>query len=203
MRALVLCTALGVLTSATALRAQAKPTPAPQQPAPAPSTSAGQAKPAPAPAPAAKTPEKPAPAPAPQGAPPPAAPAPQTSTAPPPAPEAYTYRQDGRRDPFLSLVGGSRDSGGLARRTEGPAGINVGEITVRGILQSKGSLVAMVQGPDKKTYIVHQGDKFLDGAIKTITPQGLVVLQEVNDPLSLVKQREIRKLLKSLEDAKE
>jgi len=43
----------------------------------------------------------------------------------------------------------------------------------------------------------------LDGTIKTITPQGLVVVQEVNDPLSLIKQREIRKLLRSLEDAKE
>jgi len=185
MRNLVLFTTLAVLTSATALRAQSQPIPAPQQPA----------------APAAKTPEKPAPAP--QAAPPPGAPASQTPASQPPSPEAYTYRPEGRRDPFLSLVGGSRDTGGLARRTEGPAGMNVGEITVRGIMQSKGSLVAMVQGPDKKTYIVHQGDKFLDGAIKTITPQGLVVLQEVNDPLSLVKQREVRKLLKSLEDAKE
>ena len=42
-----------------------------------------------------------------------------------------------------------------------------------------------------------------DGTIKIIMPQGLVVIQEVNDPLSLVKQREIRKLLRSLEDAKE
>ena len=61
----------------------------------------------------------------------------------------------------------------------------------------------MVQGPDKKTYIVRQGDKFLDGTIKSVTPQGLIIVQEVNDPLSLVKQREIRKLLRSLEDAKE
>ena len=38
---------------------------------------------------------------------------------------------------------------------------------------------------------------------RAITPQGLVVVQEVNDPLSLVKQREVRKLLRSLEDAKE
>ena len=29
---------------------------------------------------------------------------------------------------------------------------------------------------------MHQGDKFLDGTIKTITPQGLVIVQEVNDP---------------------
>ena len=57
----------------------------------------------------------------------------------------------------------------------------------------------MIMGPDNKTYIVHQGDKLLDGTIRTITPQGLVVVQEVNDPLSLVKQREVRKLLRSLE----
>ena len=81
--------------------------------------------------------------------------------------------------------------------------MTVGEISVRGIMQSKGALVAMIQGPDNKTYIVHQGDKLLDGAIKIITPQGLIVIQEVNDPLSLVRQREVRKLLRSLEDAKE
>jgi predicted ATPase len=50
---------------------------------------------------------------------------------------------------------------------------------------------------------VHTGDKFLDGTIRSITPQGLIVVQEVTDPLSLVKQREIRKLLRSLESVKE
>ncbi len=81
--------------------------------------------------------------------------------------------------------------------------MSVNDVSVRGVMQSRGALVAMVQGPDNKTYIVHQGDKFLDGTIKTITPQGLIVIQEVNDPLSLVKQREIRKLLRSVEDVKE
>jgi len=81
--------------------------------------------------------------------------------------------------------------------------MTLAEISVRGIMQSRGALVAMVQGPDNRTYIVHQGDKLLDGTIKTIMPTGLVVAQEVNDPLSLVKQREVRKLLRSLEDAKE
>ena len=67
---------------------------------------------------------------------------------------------------------------------------------------SRGGLVAMIEGPDKRTFIVHQGDKLLDGTIKSITPQGLIVEQAVNDPLSLVKRREIRKLLKTLEDTK-
>jgi type IV pilus assembly protein PilP len=121
----------------------------------------------------------------------------------PPAPETYTYQPAGRRDPFLSLVGTGREaSAGTRRAADGPSAMTVGEISVRGVMQSKGSLVAMIQGPDNKTYIVHQGDKLLDGVIKSVTPQGLVVVQEVNDPLSLVKQREVRKLLRGLEDVK-
>ena len=127
--------------------------------------------------------------------------APQAAPAPPPA-ETYSYRADGRRDPFQSLLHAGADTQATSRKGEGPSGMTLGEISVRGIMQSRGSLVAMVQGPDNKTYIVHQGDKLLDGTIKTITPQGLIVMQEVNDPLSLVRQREVRKLLRSLEDSK-
>ena len=124
-------------------------------------------------------------------------------SATPPAQEGYTYRADGRRDPFLNLVGLGTDAKMTSRKNEGPTGLALDEISVRGVLQSRGALVAMIQGPDNKTYIVHQGDKLLDGTIKTVTPQGLVVVQEVNDPLSLIKTREVRKLLRSLEDAKE
>jgi hypothetical protein len=60
----------------------------------------------------------------------------------------------------------------------------------------------MVLAPDGKTYIVHVNDRLVDGVVKQITPQGIVVLQEVNDPLSLVKQREVRKNLRSAEEGK-
>jgi Tfp pilus assembly protein PilP len=132
-----------------------------------------------------------------------AKPAPPTAASTPPAPENYTYDPAGRRDPFLNLLNSGGDARPTSRNGEGPAGMTVAEISVRGVLQSRGALVAMVMGPDKKTYVVHQGDKFLDGTIKSITPQGLIILQEVNDPLSLVKQREVRKLLRSIEDGKE
>jgi Tfp pilus assembly protein PilP len=170
--------------------APAKPSAA-APPATSPAAPAAQAKP---------VPPTPTPAPA---APAPAAPATVAPAPKPPPPETYVYRSEGRRDPFLSLIGTGSTPRDPSRRGEGPSSMTVGEISVRGIMQSKGDLVAMIQGPDKKTYIVHQGDKFLDGTIKTISPQGLVVMQEVNDPLSLVKQREVRKLLRSLEDAKE
>jgi Tfp pilus assembly protein PilP len=128
---------------------------------------------------------------------------PPAKPAPPPQ-EPFAYESGGRRDPFVNLLGtGSEPRQASGRRGEGSAGLTVAEITVSGIVQARGSLVAMVQGPDKKTYLVHQGDKFLDGTVKTITPQGLIIVQEVKDPLSLVKQREIRKQLRSIEDAKQ
>jgi Tfp pilus assembly protein PilP len=130
----------------------------------------------------------------------PAAPVSPAST--PPEQEAYTYRADGRRDPFLNLLGQGGESKLTSRRGEGPAGMTVGEISVRGVMQSRGSLVAMIQGPDNKTYLVHPGAKLLDGTIKSVLPTGLIIVQEVNDPLSLIKTREVRKLLRSLEDAK-
>jgi len=120
----------------------------------------------------------------------------------PTTPDGYTYEPAGRRDPFLNLLGSGADAGLTSRKGEGPSGIAVAEISVRGVLQSRNGLLAMVQGPDNKTYIVHQGDKLLDGSIKTITTQGLIIEQEVNDPLSVVKQREVRRLLRGLEDAK-
>jgi type IV pilus assembly protein PilP len=149
----------------------------------------------PAPATQPQPPAVAAPAPAPQAP----APAPQ---APPPT-ETYAYQPAGRRDPFLNLLTSGGEGRATSRRGEGPSSMNLAEISVRGVMQSRGSLVAMIQGPDNKTYIVHQGDKLLDGTIKSVTPQGLIVIQEVNDPLSLVKQREVRKLLRSLEDGKE
>jgi len=119
------------------------------------------------------------------------------------APEAaYTYQTDGRRDPFLNLLAGGAEPRGTGQRGDGPAGLSVAELSVRGVVQSKGALVAMVQAPDNKTYIMRAGDKLMDGTIKAVTTQGLVIVQEINDPLSIEKQREVRKLLRSLEDAK-
>jgi type IV pilus assembly protein PilP len=147
---------------------------------------------APASAPA---PAQDAAAPVPEQTPPASTPAP----APPAPPENYTYDPAGRRDPFLSLLSTGAEPR-PATGPEGPAGLTTAEVSVRGILQSRGTLIAMIKGPDNKTYLVRQGDKLLDGTIKSITPQGLVILQQVNDPLSLVKEREVRKMLR--EDGK-
>jgi Tfp pilus assembly protein PilP len=138
----------------------------------------------------------------------PATPAAQAAgAAPPPAtqppPPAFTYDPEGRRDPFLSLANRGSDgrpTGG--KRAEGLAGLAAGEVVLKGIMQTRGIFVAMVVGPDNKTHVARPNDRLVDGRIKAITADTLVILQEVNDPLSLTKQREIRKSLHGLDEVK-
>jgi type IV pilus assembly protein PilP len=116
----------------------------------------------------------------------------------PPQVENYMYEPAGRRDPFTSLINSGTDPKASLKH-DGLRTFTLAEISVRGIMQSPGALVAMVQGPDNKTYLIHQGDKLADAVVKSVTTQGLVVMQDVSDPLSVQKQREVRKLLRSLE----
>ncbi len=112
--------------------------------------------------------------------------------------DAYVYQPEGRRDPFLNLLNGGADIRSI-KKGDGLLSFSLEEISVRGILQSQATLVAMIQGPDNKTYLIHQGDKLADAVVKSVTTQGFVVMQDVSDPLSVQKQREVRKLLRSLE----
>jgi Tfp pilus assembly protein PilP len=146
---------------------------------------------------------KPAPA-APQKGAAPAAQAPAPPVvAPPGSQEGYTYRAEGRRDPFVSLMNRGTDPRQGTRKAEGLAGLSAADISLKGIMQSKGQFLAIVQGPDgKRPYIVHPNDRFADGVVKAITADSMLILQEVNDPLSLTKQREIRKTLRAVEEVK-
>ncbi len=116
----------------------------------------------------------------------------------PPQNDAYVYQSDGRRDPFQSLVHSGEDPKS-AMRHDGLRTFMLAEISVRGVMQTKEALVAMVQGPDNRTYVIHRGDKLADAVVKSVTAQGLVAMQDVSDPLSVQKQREVRKWLRSLE----
>jgi Tfp pilus assembly protein PilP len=139
-----------------------------------------------------------APAPAPPAAAAPAAPAPAQKVDLPSPPPNFEYSPEGRRDPFLSLV--QRGTEAKSNSAAGLPGMMTAEITVRGILLKAGNYVAMVSGPDGKVFTARAGDKLADGVIRNITANSVVILQEVNDPLSLEKQREVRKFLRSGEE---
>jgi hypothetical protein len=116
-----------------------------------------------------------------------------------PAPAGgFSYDPQGRRDPFVSLVRRGDDRRSSAARPSGAAGLLIGEVTVKGIVRDRSGFIAMIQGPDsKQTFIVRSGQKLMDGTVKAITADGVVFSQDVNDPLSLVKQKEIRKTVRA------
>jgi Tfp pilus assembly protein PilP len=169
---------------------------------------------------AQQPPQKPAPAaepqkPSPQAAAPKAgsrgagAPKPQEATAAAEQliePTGFDYKPEGRRDPFVSLVrripggrGGRGAAASVVSRAAGVGGLAIDEVTLRGTIRGREGFVAMIQGADQKTYIVRPGDRLSDGTIRTITQSDMVVVQQVNDPLSLEKQREVRKVLRQTE----
>ena len=141
---------------------------------------------------------------APKPATPAASPAPQAPSGPQLEPQGYTYDPAGRRDPFVSLLRRGSDTlkPTLGGRGAGLAGLETGEVTLKGTIASEGGFVGIVQGSDNKTYIVRAGDKLLDGTIRAITQDSMVITQQVTDPLSLEKQREVRKMLRQTEEAK-
>ena len=134
-----------------------------------------------------------------------------TAAAPAPAPAAapaqarggrgYVYDSAGRRDPFAPLDHAS-DPRANAGKANGLAGLMINEATVKGVVKSRGRMLAMVQAPDNKTYIVRASDRLLDGEVRAVTAEAVVFVQNVNDPLSPVRQREIRKPLRIVEEGK-
>ncbi len=142
---------------------------------------------------------------------------PPASTAQPPKPAAsqsaaataieprgFTYDAHGRRDPFVSLLqrGTDAERSAVAVRAPGFSGLGASEVTLKGTLASQGGYVAIMQGVDAKTYIVRPGERLMDGTVHAITPDTVVILQQVKDSLALDTQREVRKSLRQTEEAK-
>jgi Tfp pilus assembly protein PilP len=119
-------------------------------------------------------------------------------------PQGFDYDPHGRRDPFVSLLRRGSDTPRSAANSRPPglAGLEASEVTLKGTLQSRDGYVAMLQGVDGKTYIVRPGDRLLDGTIRSITQTVLVIVQQMQDPLSRERQREVRKTIRQTDEAK-
>jgi type IV pilus assembly protein PilP len=117
-------------------------------------------------------------------------------------PQGFTYNPEGRRDPFVSLLRRGEVGSSSGPRLAGLGGLGTSEVSLRGVLTMEGAFVGILHGIDSRNYIVRVGDKLSDGTIRSITKDSLVILQQVNDPLSLEKEREVRKLLRQTEEAK-
>jgi len=117
-------------------------------------------------------------------------------------PGSYAYNPQGRRDPFVSLQKPVEAEGPKIRRP-GLEGMLVQEVALRGIVKTPKGFTAMLQGTDGKSYFAQNGQKMADGIVTSIDASTVVFRQEVNDPLSVVKSREVKKSLYQSEEARQ
>ena len=126
---------------------------------------------------------------APAGAGAPAAAAPQPQT-PPPAPAELhlSARRPPRSVPQPARHAAPSAAVRTRKRGDGVAGMTVAEISVRGDhAEPRHARSRWCRGPTTRPTSFTRATSSLDGTVKAVTPQGLVIVQEVNDPLSLVK----------------
>ena len=120
-------------------------------------------------------------------------------------PQGYDYKPAGRRDPFISLVRRSTEALGTSAtiRPTGLAGLSTDEVVMRGVMKGRNGYSAIVRGADNRTYTgVKAGDELYDGTVKAVTADAIIILQNVSDPLSIQKKREVRKLLRPAQEAR-
>jgi Tfp pilus assembly protein PilP len=124
----------------------------------------------------------------------------------------YSYNSQGRRDPFVSLQRPVAADRGPKTRKPGMEGFLIQEIALKGIVKTAGGgtgmaqktgFIAMFLGADGKSYFVTTGQRLYDGVITAVDATSVTFRQEVTDPLSPVKTREVRKSLYASEEARQ
>jgi Tfp pilus assembly protein PilP len=124
----------------------------------------------------------------------------------------YTYNAQQRRDPFVSLQRPVAADRGPKTRRPGMEGFLIQEVALKGIVRTSGGgmgvaakpgHVAILLGTDGKSYFVTTGQRLFDGVITAVDATSVSFLQEVTDPLSPVKTREVKKSLYASEEARQ
>ena len=118
-------------------------------------------------------------------------------------PQGYDYNPAGRRDPFISLVRRTMQATGTSAnpRPTGLGGLSIEQIRMTGVVKGRQGFSAIVKGVDNRTYYVRAGDELYDGKVRAVTADAMFLIQNVNDPLSDARTREIKRLLRPEQEA--
>ena len=119
-----------------------------------------------------------------------------------PAPGGYVYSSQGRRDPFVSLLKPIGPDQGPAKRRPGMEGFLIQEVALKGIVRDRTGYIAILLGTDGKSYFVKNGQRLYDGVVTAIDASSVTFRQEITDPLSTVKSRDVRKTLYPSEEGR-
>jgi hypothetical protein len=108
------------------------------------------------------------------------------------------YDDGARRDPFVTLVQKrpAPAPGPNAKGRRGLQTIAVADINVRGIVKNGTVMIAILEGPDRQSYMARQQDRLLDAVVKSIDAQGVVFVEQMQGVTTSARLSELRKTLR-------
>jgi hypothetical protein len=97
------------------------------------------------------------------------------------------YDDGGRRDPFSSLIvpkrtmASPRDLGEGSRARTGLGSVSLSDVSVRGIVKSGTTMLAILEGPNRQSFVTRVKDRLADATVVSVEADG-VVFAEQADP---------------------
>ena len=104
-------------------------------------------------------------------------------------------RSGDRRDPFRTMVR-EKQAGDTPIQVDcGPGirGIPIGQAELTGIAKTQAGFIAVVTVRNRNTYFLHEGNAVCNGVVQSITPDSIVFVENVLDPMGRPAKREVTK----------
>lgn len=108
----------------------------------------------------------------------------------------FDYVEEGRRDPFRSLVV-SVATNVPTERPFGLPGFLIGEVELTAIAELQGRWHAMVTAPDQRSYFLEVGTELFDGHVVSIGAAEVIFEQIVPDLTGARRTRQVTKRLRT------
>lgn len=93
-----------------------------------------------------------------------------------------SYEDGNRRDPFASLIATPARTSSLpegARPIKGLPGLSLADVTVRGVVKAGASVLAILEGPNKQSFVARLNDRLSDASVHSIDATGVVFAEQV------------------------
>jgi hypothetical protein len=111
----------------------------------------------------------------------------------------YAYDPGGRRDPFVSLLGGLK-----SKEPTAPKGaLTVSDAKIVAINKNKEGYIAIITGSDKKARFMKAGDKLYDGEIISIDAERVVFRQDLTEDNPTAPGLKSKEVIKRLHPVQE
>lgn len=109
------------------------------------------------------------------------------------------YDDGGRRDPFVTLLTPKKAlaAQNASRPRVGLTSLALADASVKGIVRSGAAMMAVLEGPDGKSFVARSKDKLQDAIVKSIDAEGVVFVEQQVEAGGAVHSRDVRKTLRS------